>query len=42
MELHQSEAAGVSAEDDVILVHLDGVQRGALAHAFRAGVHGFR
>ena len=42
MELHQSEAAGVSAEDDVILVHLNGVQRGALAHAFRAGVHGFR
>lgn len=42
MELHQSQTAGVSAEDDVVLVHLDGVQRGTLPHTFRTSVHSFR
>ena len=41
MELHQSKTAGVSAEDDVVLVHLNGVKSGTLPHTFRAGVHSF-
>ena len=42
VELHQGEAAGVSAEDDVVFVHLDRVEGTALLDALHAGVDGLR